>query len=104
MPDFAAANDRHRDKRIHLRATSQERDLLMRAALVTTGGDVTRFMMNASLEAATHAIEAFQTSELTKANRRAFYEFVLINPPKPNDALRKLAARPVPAGFDLVDE
>lgn len=104
MPRLAAASDRHRDQRIHLRATTEERDLIARAAFVATGGDVTRFVMNASLEAARQAIETFETSELTAANRRAFYKLVLIDPPKPNEALRAVAARPVPEEFELVDD
>ena len=104
MPNFAAANENRRTERISLRTTSEERDLIARAALVSTGGDLTRFVMNASLDAARRAIETFETTELTDANRCAFYQLVLIDPPKPNEALRALAARPVPEGFELTDD
>lgn len=101
MPNFAAADDNRRIQRISLRTTAEERALISRAALVSTGGDLTRFMMNASLEAARRAIESFETTELAETNRRAFYELVLIDPPKANEALRSLARNPVPEGFEL---
>ena len=104
MPNLASPGDKRRDQRINLRTTAVERELIARAALVSTGGDVTRFVVNAALEAARQAIERFETTQLTSANRRAFYELVLIKPPKPNEALRALAERPVPEGFDLTDE
>jgi len=104
MPNFAAANENRRTERISLRTTSEERDLIARAALVATGGDLTRFVMNASLEAARRAIETYETTELSDATRRSFYELVLVDPPKPNEALRALAARPVPEGFELSDD
>jgi uncharacterized protein (DUF1778 family) len=103
MRNNPAASETRRDQRINLRATARERDLIARAALLSTGGDVSRFVMNASLEAARHAIETFDTTELTNLNRRFFYEMVLINPPRPNKALRGLASRPVPDGFELVE-
>ena len=98
MPDAA-----RRERRIFLRTTDEERRLIEQAALLTSSGDVTRFVMRASLQAAQEAVERHEVTRVTEENRRALYD-LLLSPPPPGRVLKKLAASPVPPGVKLVQK
>jgi uncharacterized protein (DUF1778 family) len=80
-----------RIERIEIRATSEQKRLLERAAEIR-GTTLTGFILNRAQEAATAAIQEFELLELRNQDRRLFVE-TLLNPPKPNGALRAAAAR-----------
>jgi uncharacterized protein (DUF1778 family) len=103
MPNLAVSRAPRRQRRLSLRATDEERSLIEQAALLSTSGDVTSFVMRATVEAARETIERHERTRVTDEMRRAFYD-LLLSPPPPGSALRKLAARPVPEGYELVDE
>ena len=80
-----------RIERVEIRATSEQKRLLERAAEIC-GTTLTGFILNQAQEAATATIQEFELLELRNEDRRLFVE-TLLNPPKPNSALRAAAAR-----------
>jgi uncharacterized protein (DUF1778 family) len=80
-----------RVERVEIRATSEQKRLLERAAEIR-GTTLTGFILNQAQEAATATIQEFELLELRNEDRRLFVE-TLLNPPKPNNALRAAAAR-----------
>ncbi len=80
-----------RIERVEIRATSEQKRLLERAAEIR-GTTLTGFILNQAQEAATATIQEFELLELRNEDRRLFVE-TLLNPPKPNSALRAAAAR-----------
>jgi uncharacterized protein (DUF1778 family) len=94
------ATARRRAERISLRVTSQEKELLARAAALETAGDLTRFVASAAMRAARSTIEEYGVSCVTDHTRKRFYD-LLVNPPAPNEALIKLMASDEPEGFDV---
>jgi uncharacterized protein (DUF1778 family) len=80
-----------RVERVEIRATSEQKRLLERAAEIR-GTTLTGFILNQAQEAATATIQEFELLELRNEDRRLFVE-TLLNPPKPNSALRAAAAR-----------
>lgn len=80
-----------RIERVEIRATSDQKRLLERAAEIR-GTTLTGFILNEAQEAATATIQEFELLELRNEDRRLFVE-TLLNPPKPNSALRAAAAR-----------
>jgi uncharacterized protein (DUF1778 family) len=103
MPYLATKGAARRDRRLSLRVTEQERRLIEQAALLCAGGDVTRFVMQASVEAARATVEQYEATRVTSEFREHLYD-LLLNPPPPSAALRKLAAKPVPAGDQLIEK
>ena len=103
MPRPAVRAAARRERRIFLRATSDERRLIEQAAFLASSGDVTRFVMRASLEAARETVERHEITRVTEETRRALYD-LLLNPPPPGKVLKKLAASPVPADVELVQK
>ena len=91
-----------RSKRVSLRTTNEERALLEKAALLETSGDMTRFIVAASVSAARRVVNDYETTRVTFDMRRAFYD-LLLNPPAPNKALTDLAAETDPDGFTFVE-
>jgi uncharacterized protein (DUF1778 family) len=80
-----------RIERVEIRATPAQKRLLERAAEIR-GTTLTGFILNQAQEAATATIQEFELMELRNEDRRLFVE-TLLNPPKPNAALRAAAAR-----------
>ena len=90
-----------RDAQISLRVTLEQKEFILRAAMLETSGDVTRFVSDAALKAAKHAIQEHGFSQVTNESRQRFYD-ILLNPPRPTEELVALAFSSVPDGFDLV--
>ncbi len=88
---MATALKAQRIERVEIRATSEQKRLLERAAEIR-GTTLTGFILNQAQEAATATIQEFELLELRNEDRRLFVE-TLLNPPKPNSALRAAAAR-----------
>jgi uncharacterized protein (DUF1778 family) len=86
-----ASKATQRIERVEIRATSEQKRLLERAAEIR-GTTLTGFILNQAQEAATATIQEFELLELRNEDRRLFVE-TLLNPPKPNNALRAAAAR-----------
>ena len=86
-----ASKATQRVERVEIRATSEQKRLLERAAEIR-GTTLTGFILNQAQEAATATIQQFELLELRNEDRRLFVE-TLLNPPKPNSALRAAAAR-----------
>jgi uncharacterized protein (DUF1778 family) len=86
-----ASKAAQRVERVEIRATSEQKRLLERAAEIR-GTTLTGFILNQAQEAATATIQEFELLELRNEDRRLFVE-TLLNPPKPNSALRAAAAR-----------
>lgn len=80
-----------RTERVEIRATSEQKKLLERAAEIR-GTTLTGFILNQAQEAAMATIQEFELLELRNEDRRMFVD-ALLNPPKPNGALRAAAAR-----------
>jgi uncharacterized protein (DUF1778 family) len=102
MPQHAVL-DARRQRRIFLRTTAEERNLIEQAAFLQTSGDLTRFVLRASLEAAKNTVDRHEVTRVTDDTRRAIYD-LLLNPPLASERLKKLAADPVPDGVELVDK
>jgi uncharacterized protein (DUF1778 family) len=80
-----------RDDRIHLRVARDVKDLLEQAAAVSTGGDVTAFVIGAAAERARRVLSDLEVTRIDDASRRRFYD-LMMNPPEPSAALKKLLA------------
>lgn len=102
MPLLAAKDAPGRKRRLSLRITDEERALIEQAALLSSAGDITRFVMTASVEAARTTVEEHEATRVSGELRKHLYD-LLLNPPPPSDALKKLAADPVPEGIELVE-
>jgi uncharacterized protein (DUF1778 family) len=87
---MSASND-HRDDRIELRATREEKKLLS-AAAAHERLDVTSFIMRAALPAARQAVKRAEHIILSERDSKRVLE-LLENPPKPTRALRSAAGR-----------
>ncbi|MHB1549618.1 MAG: type II toxin-antitoxin system TacA family antitoxin [Vulcanimicrobiaceae bacterium] len=96
------ATQTRRDERISLRVTTEQKDLITRAAQLETSGDLTRFMTEAAMRAARHTMEEYGVTHLSEPVRRRFYD-LLFNPPEPSEELISLMAADVPAGFTMDD-
>ncbi|HXX19064.1 MAG TPA: DUF1778 domain-containing protein [Candidatus Acidoferrum sp.] len=88
---MARALKARRVERVEIRATPEQKRHLERAAEIR-GTTLTGFILNEAHEAAMAAINEFEFVQLRNEDRRVFVE-ALLNPPKPNDALRAAAAR-----------
>lgn len=80
-----------RQERLELRTTTAQKRLLERAAEIS-GNTLTSFILNQAQEAAKATIQDFEILEVRNKDRQIFVE-ALLNPPKPNAALRAAAAR-----------
>lgn len=91
-----------REERLSVRLTKEQRDIIARAALFETGGDLSRFVAAAATEAARKTIREHDVSQVTDEMRGRFYS-LLLNPPKPTADLVALMREPVPSGYELED-
>jgi len=80
-----------RDARLEARVPHETKILWERAAAVQ-GRKVTEFVVSSAVEAAQRVLRESELSSLTRRDRIAFVE-ALLNPPAPNERLRKAAAR-----------
>lgn len=83
--------ERTRSERLEARVTSEQKDLIERAAAIQ-GRSVTDFVVSTVQDAAQKAIEDHQRIKLTLRESEAFVE-ALLNPPEPNDHLRESVRR-----------
>lgn len=88
-----------RTGRISLRVTSEERELIVRAAALETS-DLTQFITDAAVEAARRATEEHGVSHVADHMKQRFYD-LLINPRAPSESLIALMASDVPPGFEI---
>ena len=82
--------DSNRTARIEARIAPDALAIVKRAAEIQ-GRSISDFVVAAAQEAAHRAIEETQIIRLSIEDQRRFAE-ALINPPEPNDALRRAAA------------
>lgn len=75
--------------RIEARVSPKQKRLFERAAAIE-GVTLTDFAISSMQQAAAKAIQDYGRIELSERNQRAFAE-ALMNPPEPNEALRKAA-------------
>jgi uncharacterized protein (DUF1778 family) len=80
-----------RAERLDFRVTTAQKQTIERAASLR-GTSVTDFVVNEVQSAAIATIKEFESMDLHNEDRRVFVE-ALLNPPKPNDALKAAAAR-----------
>ena len=80
-----------RAERLDIRMTPVQKRNIERAASLR-GTSVTDFVLNEVQSAAIATIKEFEGLELRDKDRQVFVE-VLLNPPKPNDALKAAIAR-----------
>jgi uncharacterized protein (DUF1778 family) len=91
MPAIAIKKKSIRDARLEARVPRETKKLWERAAAVQ-GRKVTEFVVSSASEAAHRILRESELSSLTRLDRIAFVE-ALLNPPVPNERLRKAAAR-----------
>lgn len=75
-----------RAERVEIRMTPAQKQNIERAASLR-GTSVTDFILNEVQPAATATIREFESMELRDEDRKVFVE-ALLNPPKPNEALK----------------
>ncbi|UWZ82539.1 type II toxin-antitoxin system TacA family antitoxin [Occallatibacter riparius] len=80
-----------RNARLEARVPQETKDVLERAAAVQ-GRKMSDFVISSALEAAHRILRESELADLTKRDRLAFVE-ALLNPPAPNERLRKAVAR-----------
>ena len=78
-------------ERIHLRVARDVKEMVEQAAALTTGGDVTAFVVGAATERARRVLGDLEVTRIDDASRERFYD-LMMNPPKPSAALKKLLA------------
>ena len=84
----ALAPDRDR---MHLRVSSDVKEMLEEAAALVTGGDVTAFVVGAATERARRVLSDVEVTRIEGESRQRFYE-LMMNPPEPSPALKRLLA------------
>jgi uncharacterized protein (DUF1778 family) len=78
-------------ERFEARITSAQKKILQRAAEIE-GRSLTDFVVSAAQATARRIIHEHESLQLTE-NDRALFVAALMNPPRPNDKLRKAARR-----------
>jgi uncharacterized protein (DUF1778 family) len=91
MPGVATKKNSTRDARLEARVPRETKELWARAAAIQ-GRKVTEFVVSSAVEAAQRVLRENELSNLTRLDRIAFVE-ALLNPPIPNERLRKAAVR-----------
>lgn len=91
MPAAAVKKRPIRDARLEARVPRETKVLWEQAAAIQ-GRKVTEFVVGSAVEAAQRVLRENEFSNLTRLDRIAFVE-ALLNPPAPNEKLRKAAAR-----------
>ena len=79
--------------RIEARVSPETKALCERAAEIQ-GSTLTEFVVNCAVETARRMVRENELAQLTRRDRIAFVE-ALLNPPAPNERLRRAAARHV---------
>jgi len=79
----------HKSERIATRVTPSQKELIARAASLR-GRSLTDFIIDSAQKEATNAIEEAHVIYLSQENQIKLAK-ALMNPPKPNDALKKAA-------------
>lgn len=74
--------------RIEIRANEEAKKLIEKAASIT-GKTISAYMLNNALASAKKDIEQLESITLGNKDRDMFYS-LLVNPPAPNEALKKL--------------
>ncbi len=77
--------------RIHLRVARDVKDMLEQAAALSTGGDVTAFVVGAAADRARLVLSDLEMTRIDDSSRLRFYDLVM-NPPEPSARLKKLLA------------
>lgn len=77
--------------RLHLRVSHDVKEMLEEAAALSTGGDVTAFVVGAAAERARRILTDLEVTRIEDDTRRRFYD-LMMNPPEPSDALKRLLA------------
>lgn len=85
--------------RLHLRVAHDVKEMLEEAAALSTGGDVTAFVVGAAAERVRRILTDLEVTRIEDDTRRRFYD-LMMNPPEPSDALKRLLASDV---FRVVD-
>jgi uncharacterized protein (DUF1778 family) len=93
-----ATEGRRRSRRLELRATPAERELIDRAA-AETGGDLTDFVIGSAVEAA-HRVLADRDRFTLSDEGWAAWEALNRRPARDLPGLRRLMARPSPFAID----
>ena len=78
-----------RKERLEARISAEQKDLFLRAAALQ-GSTLTEFVVSNLQEAAHRAIREHERMELGSQDREVFID-ALLNPPAPNERLRKAA-------------
>ncbi len=78
-----------KDNSIKIRFSSEHKDLIERAAAIK-GLSINDFVVSTLHEKVTHIVKDHNVIELTEEDQKVFVE-ALLNPPLPNDNLRKAA-------------
>jgi len=89
----------HKESRLDVRLSAAERAVLEQAAVLHTGGDLSRLVRTVALDAARAIIRDHETGEVTDEIRHEFYAALLRSDANP--ALKQLFARPIPAGYEI---
>ena len=74
---------------MHLRVSTDVKEMLEQAAALSTGGDVTAFVLGAATDRARRIIADLEVTRIDDESRRRFYD-LLLKPPAPSKALKKL--------------
>jgi len=88
-----------RHRRLELRLTADERALLEQAALLRTGGDLSRMVTTIAVDAARAIIREHEVADVTDDMRKEFYAALFDT--SDNPALAALFAKPAPEGYDF---
>ena len=76
-----------KDARMELRTKKAVKDMIHHAALMN-GVDASTFALNAAYKAALETVNSYETTVLSPADRKAFFD-ALDNPGEPTKALRR---------------
>jgi uncharacterized protein (DUF1778 family) len=91
MPAAAPKKAAQKVERLEARLSPANKALFQEAATIQ-GRSLTDFVVNSALEAAKRTVRQNELIELTRRDRIAFVE-ALLNPPPPNDRLRRAMHR-----------
>jgi uncharacterized protein (DUF1778 family) len=80
-----------RAERLEIRTTAEQKQLIERAASLN-GTSVTDFILSKVQSAAMETIQKYESLQLHGQDREVFVQ-ALLNPPKPNEALKAAALR-----------
>lgn len=82
---------RHRDQRLEIRVTSEQKDIIERAAKLQ-GRTVSDFVVSSLQDAGRRAIDEYTSWTLSQEQQQVFID-ALLNPPAPNEQLKSALRR-----------